>query len=183
MLTRQGWGAALTRDGLERTDILAVHTDNLTRPAIEVQVKSARAAKNLNYPLGLTSQKIARSDREWFVFVALPEQDDFRSAPRSFVVPRDHVAAAAHISHEDWRTDPNAAPGTRNAGVDMSRVGLWVWEDYEDRWDLLAHPTTEVPVLLPAHFEELAFGDRVGLPENHPWSTARPTWGEPAGRA
>lgn len=40
MLAQHGWGAALTRDGLERTDILAVHTTAPGRPMIEVQVKS-----------------------------------------------------------------------------------------------------------------------------------------------
>ncbi|KQO48252.1 hypothetical protein ASG28_13065 [Frigoribacterium sp. Leaf415] len=176
MLARLGWGAALTRDGLERTDILAVHTGDITRPAIEVQVKAVRSARNPNYPLGLKSQRPALSDREWFVFVSLPEQSDFAAAPRSFIVPRDHVAAAAHISHEDWRTDPTITPGTRNASVDRSRVGLWVWEGYEDRWDLLNKPTTGVPVMLPAHFEELAYDPRVGLPEQHPWLLSKPNW-------
>jgi hypothetical protein len=178
MLARQGWGAALTRDGLARTDILAVHTEDLSRPAIEVQVKAARAASNVNYPLGLNSQQTARSDREWFVFVSLPEQFDYVSAPRSFIVPRDHVAAAAFIAHEDWRTDPDAVPGTRNAGVDKSRVHISVWSGYEARWDLLAQPTAAVPVMLPARFEDLAFGDRVGLPEGHPWLLNRPVWAD-----
>ena len=38
-LARRGWAPALTRDGLERTDILAVHT--VGRRQIEVQVKPA----------------------------------------------------------------------------------------------------------------------------------------------
>lgn len=40
VLASAGWGAALTRDGLERTDILAVRADG-TRRMIEVQVKTA----------------------------------------------------------------------------------------------------------------------------------------------
>ena len=96
--------------------------------------------------------------------------------PRTFVVPRDHVSAAAWISHEDWRTNLSAPPGTRNAGVDRARVGLGAWKGYEDRWDLLNRPTTEAPVLLPPSFRELALGERVGLPPHHPWNSHLPKW-------
>ena len=84
-------------------------------------------------------------------------------------MPRDHVAAA-WISHESWRTDPGAAPGTRNAGVDQARV----FESYLDRWDLLDEPTHTAPVLLPEHYRDLALTDRVGLPPEHPWRLAMP---------
>jgi hypothetical protein len=40
-LARHGWAPALTRDGLERTDILAVSTKLAERPVIEMQVKTA----------------------------------------------------------------------------------------------------------------------------------------------
>jgi predicted AAA+ superfamily ATPase len=40
-LARRGWAPALTRDGLERTDILAVDTGP-SRRMVEIQVKSAR---------------------------------------------------------------------------------------------------------------------------------------------
>src|SRR5690625_7720656 len=42
-LARRGWAPALTRDGLERTDILAVHSGSIGRRQIEVQVKAARS--------------------------------------------------------------------------------------------------------------------------------------------
>ena len=52
MLARLDWAPALTRDGLARTDILAVHTDG-DRPMIEVQVKSIRGASDsVSWPLG-----------------------------------------------------------------------------------------------------------------------------------
>jgi len=41
MLSRRGWSPALTRDGIARTDILAVATHIESRPTIEVQVKTA----------------------------------------------------------------------------------------------------------------------------------------------
>ena len=40
MLARFGWAASLTRDGLARTDVLAVHS--VPREMIEVQVKTIR---------------------------------------------------------------------------------------------------------------------------------------------
>jgi hypothetical protein len=38
MLARHGWAPALTRDGTERTDVLAVSTRLSHRPTVEVQV-------------------------------------------------------------------------------------------------------------------------------------------------
>ena len=43
-LARYGWAPALTRDGLERTDILAVGTQLAHRPTIEIQVKDRLTA-------------------------------------------------------------------------------------------------------------------------------------------
>ena len=53
-LSLLGWGVALTRDGLERTDILAVQTTG-DRRMIEVQVKAARGlGDKVSWPLGPT---------------------------------------------------------------------------------------------------------------------------------
>lgn len=176
VLSRYGWGAALTRDGLERTDILAVSTDGPVRSMIEVQVKSIRwAGRDGRWPLGVKSQQPSLSQHEWFVLVMLdPEVPTL--APRSFVVPRDHVAAAAWIGHMNWLHDPDAAPGKRNAGVEQSRVGVETFLAYEDRWDLLGTRIDEVSVLLPPHYRELATNPRVGLPEGHPWHADLPQW-------
>lgn len=174
VLARHGWAPALTRDGLERTDILAVHTHG-ERPRIEVQVKSARGrTPRCSWPLGLKSQQPAVNDREWFVLVAI---DPEPSVPlRDFVVPRDHVAAAAWISHMGWLTDPAAPAGKRKALVENSRVLLPILAGYEDRWDLLSTPTKNVPVLLPSHYRDLAIDPRVGLPAGHPWRAQLPAW-------
>lgn len=40
-LARHGWAPALTRDGIARTDILAVGTRLAHRPTVEIQVKTA----------------------------------------------------------------------------------------------------------------------------------------------
>lgn len=173
VLSQHGWGAALTRDGLERTDILAVHTAARGRPMIEVQVKSLNdVGLSSSWPLGTKSQSPSQSDREWFVLVLLGRVPGDR--PRSFVVPHDHVAAAAWIRHMDWLTEPGVAAGKRNVGPDRSRVEVAAFERYEDRWDLLLGSASTAPILLPPDFWELAQDPRVGLPPGHPWRTNLP---------
>jgi len=51
-LARHGWAPALTRDGVERTDILAVATTLQDRPMVEIQVKTASKMSNTtSWPL------------------------------------------------------------------------------------------------------------------------------------
>lgn len=173
-LARYGWAPALTRDGLERTDILAVGTQLAHRPTIEIQVKTAsQRGETTSWHLGTKAQLFAESDHEWFVLVLLPE---LPRTPRAFVVPRDHLSAATWIVHQDWRTDPSAPAGSRNAGLDQARIRWTVWRGYEDRWDLLGIATPEVAVLLPPPLRELALDKRVGLPPGHPWNGQLPRW-------
>ena len=173
-LARHGWAPALTRDGVERTDILAVGTHLSHRPTIEVQVKTASgSSEKISWPLGSKAQLFDRSGREWFVLVMLP---DVPSPPRAFIVPRDHLSAAAWIVHMNWLTNPDAPPGSRNAPVDRARVKAEVFAGYEDRWDLLDRSTAEAPVLLPQWLRERCQEKRVGLPPNHPWTAGLPAW-------
>jgi hypothetical protein len=153
-LARYGWAPALTRDGLARTDILAVGTLLPHRPTVEIQVKTASdRGRNPSWPLGDITRQAAESEHEWFVLVLLPE---LPLPPRAFVVPRDHVCAGTWIAHEDWLTDPSAPEGTRNADLTRARISLDVWQGYKDCWDLLGTRTSEVKVRLPAEFRELA---------------------------
>src|SRR5256885_482221 len=92
-LARQGWAASLTRDGLQRTDILAVNTDS--RRVVEIQVKAAVPVGTPSWMLGTRGLVPAESHHEWYVFVALTPSID--RAPTCYVVPRDHVAAATWI--------------------------------------------------------------------------------------
>jgi hypothetical protein len=172
VLAGLGWAAALTRDGLERTDILVVHTES--RAMIEVQIKTASYMPRPNWRLNAKAQHSAVSEHEWFVLIALGPEP--WHAHRAFVIPRNHVAAAAWIRHHDWLTDQSAPAGQRNAPVDQARCQDWVFKGYEQRWDLLAIPTSEVPVLLPSRVHELARTERVGLPADHPWRVALPLW-------
>lgn len=106
--------------------------------------------------------------------VAVPDDTSLR--PRSFVVPRIHVAAAAWIEHMDWLTTPGIPSGKRNAPVERSRVRLKTFAKYEDRWDLLEKEQSVAPVLLPAQFRDFAGEKRVGLPPGHEWSGGLPAW-------
>lgn len=174
MLARYGWAPALTRDGLARTDILAVQTTG-DRRAVEVQVKSIRASKSKpNWPLGTNSQATALNDREWFVFVLI--DPDPTGPMRTFVVPRDHVAAAVWIEHMHWATEPGIPAGKRNTPLSNARSSLTAFADYEDRWDLLLKSAHGAPVLLPTAFRKYALEVRVGLPVGHPWAAQLPDW-------
>lgn len=173
-LSLLGWGAALTRDGLARTDVLAVSTND-DRRMIEVQVKAATGLTDgISWQLGTKAQLPSQSEREWFVLVLLPSTPS--DLPRSFVVPRDHVAAAAWISHMDWLTDPAAAKGKRNATIDRARVLAPIFAGYENRWDLLQASAYDAPVLMPPHYRLLAKNKRVGLPPGHRWHKKLPLW-------
>ena len=175
-LARRGWAPALTRDGLERTDILAVFTQSKDRRMVEVQVKTAQSSpsRTTNWPLGSKAQQPSQHEREYFVLVAVPPELD--APPRSFVVPRSHIAAAAWIEHMNWLTDPNAELGKRNAPAERARVKLQTFERYEGRWDLLFTDEHDAPVLLPPSYRDLALEDRVGLPPGHAWHTELPEW-------
>ncbi|MCI9889426.1 hypothetical protein JT358_13300 [Micrococcales bacterium 31B] len=175
-LARRGWAPAMTRDGLERTDILAVLSDPQNRRLVEIQVKTARGANwhKLNWPLGKKSQAPSQHQREYFVMVAVPL--DLTVSLRCFVVPRTHIAAAAWIGHMAWLTEPGVESGKRNAPVEQSRVPLASLVQYENRWDLLLQDEAEAPVLLPAHYRDLAQDPRVGLPEGHAWQSELPLW-------
>lgn len=175
-LARRGWAPALTRDGLERTDILAVLADPQNRRLIEIQVKTARGAvwNAISWPLGPKSQGPSQHEHEYFVMVAVPH--DLTLAPRNFVVPRSHVAAAAWIEHMNWLTEPGIEPGKRNAPVERARVALPTFAGYEDRWDLLLVDESNAPVLLPERYRDLAQEERVGLPSDHAWRATLPEW-------
>lgn len=172
VLAGLGWSVALTRDGLERTDILA--SDGASGWLIEVQVKAASHMPKPNWRVNTKAQKLARTDREWFVFVALAQ--DAWGTNRGFVVPRDHVSAAAWIQHQHWLTEPGVEPGKRNTSIEQARLHATTLAGYENRWDLLERPTTEAPTLLPPEFRTLAQEERVGLPDGHPWRSALPDW-------
>lgn len=172
MLARDKWAASLTRDGLARTDILAVRADE-ERRMIEVQVKTITEG---TWPLGRKGTEGALSDREWYVFVRLGR---FPDRPRTWVVPRDHVAAATWIAHLSWLTDPTAKPGARNAGIENARLGDNDFARYEDRWDLLNSSAFDAPVMLDEWMSDAIENPAVGLPDGHRWRDGAPQFMPP----
>jgi hypothetical protein len=143
-------------------------------------VKSIRGSgDHVSWPLDPKSQTPALHDHEWYVLVAIPT--DPQTPIRNFIVPRDHVAAAAWIEHMNWLTEPGIAAGKRNVGVDRARSKLSTFRGYEDRWELLLKPAGQMRVLLPAAFRSWEIEERVGLPPGHPWRTGLPSW-EKSGR-
>ena len=123
MLARAGWSPALTRDGIARTDILALATHLETRPAIEIQVKNATGSgPNMKWFLGKNTQDVDRSGREWFVLVTVPPR--LPAPAHSLVVPRNHLVAAVWIDHMNWLTMPGVPSGTRNASREQASPAL-----------------------------------------------------------
>ncbi|MHB8246490.1 MAG: hypothetical protein ACYDGN_14300 [Acidimicrobiales bacterium] len=180
VLAQLGWAAALTRDGLARTDLLAV--DASTGRAVTIQVKTTwvAAGKQAEWTCGLKDLEPARSPTEWYVMVKL--EGKAPAMARYFVVPRDHVAAATWIVREAWATDPDVAKPRKRR--DRWCVFESTWKDYEDRWGLLRSPAGDAPVLLSTWCQERCQEERVGLRSDHPWFGALPTtaiWGAAAG--
>jgi hypothetical protein len=173
VLAQFNWAAALTREGVARTDVLAVNAETGRTISVQVKTRWVRAGLRCNFPLGLKDIVPSTSPTEWYVMVKL--EGSAPAGARFFVVPRDHVAAAAWITHQSWMTDPTVLPGTRNAPQNQARVWETVWLDYESRWDLLDGPTDSVPVLLPSSLR--ADQRRVGLPPDHPWIQKVPKTG------
>ena len=150
-LAMNGWAPALTRDGLERTDILAERS---------------------HAPFDVTQISLY----EWFVLVGWNENEQTLS---SYIVPRNHVSAGAWLGHMRWLTDPTAKRN-RNCGPEQARMDVSVFGDYKDRWDLLLKPTSQTPILLPHELHEFALiadASNSKLPEWHPWSgDSLPEW-------
>jgi hypothetical protein len=178
-LARLGWAPALTRDGIARTDILAVGTHFVGRPRIEIQVKTSNVPSpdsqiRENFQLLRVKGEIARSEHEWFAFVLIPP---FPQALRTFIVPRNHVCAAVWI---EWRILTNYLDSKQQCDDKSKQVwSSWVtWQRYEERWDLLGTATSDIPVMLSVYYRYLVKNNFVDLPPGHPWDEEFPEWPE-----
>jgi hypothetical protein len=179
-LARRNWAPALTRDGIERTDILAVGTHLRSRPTIEIQVKtSTDPAPKSPWFLGKQGPPSARSANEWFVCVLVPS--DLEAPLEAFVVPRDHISAAAWIYHHH---KSKAFKQERKTKFNQFTIPKFYLKGYKERWDLLDRRTSEAPVRLPGFLPDWAKQDSVCLPPDHPWGDELPEkWDYPWRRA
>lgn len=167
-LAMRGWDPALTRDGVARTDVLAIRAEDSYQVGIQVKTTCG-----LNWPLNILRIGYEQRDTEWFVMVKV---DKAAGSIRGFVIPRNHVIAGTWIGHQNWLTDPTAKPGKRNTPISGARMDVSIFAGYENRWDLLERSTAECPVLLPSWEHDAALLPRIGLPEHHPWKKDLPEW-------
>jgi len=177
VLAGLGWSPSLTRDGVARTDVLAENPQ--TGDTITIQVKTCSHGGR-NWPLNKSARELARSPREWFVFVRL-DQTAWDS-PTGYVVPRNHVVGGAYLNWRDYRSDPELEKLGRRSGStwETPRLPSNVVEGYRDKWDLLNHSSNGALVLLPQRFKGLLDEYRSDLPEHHPWKVKLPRWGSTA---
>jgi len=68
-----------------------------------------------------------------------------------------------------WLTEPDIPVGQRNAPITQARIGIDVWDRYEERWDLLDHSAYDAPVLLPGWIMDKIDEPRIAFPEAHRW--------------
>lgn len=113
-LARRGWAPAFTRDGLERTDILAVKVDGAPRRMIEIQVKAARGPRfeRISWPLG--------SSRRHLQF---RKASTSSSSPSRLLSAKLHVASLFHVTISLPRHGSPTRTGARtrppNPGLEM----------------------------------------------------------------
>ena len=173
-LARHKWAPALTRDGLERTDVLAVATHLDHRPTIEIQVKTATEGTRLtSWPIGLKAQEIAKSVYEWFVLVLLPT---LPAAPRAFVVPRDARVGGNLDRSSALANRSRSYPGTAECRAQPGADSVVCLGEIRRQVGPARHAdhrrACSAPLVAPRTRPE-----RVGLPPGHPWAEALPAWG------
>jgi hypothetical protein len=120
VLARPGWAVALTGDGLERTDILAVDTTSTDRHTVEVQVKTASPGTE-RFFIGAKANPVDEpSENEWWVLVGL--KDPPHVGPRSFILPATTSVLATGSSTTGGSTIP---PWRLGSAMLRSRAPGW----------------------------------------------------------
>lgn len=89
MLALHGCAASLTRDGMARTEVLAIDTaETGSRELIEVQVKAYSPMDRPSWPMGNLIGKHAKSDHEWVVWFLSARRHRDRDTSSSLVITR-----------------------------------------------------------------------------------------------
>ena len=157
-LSLRGWLATPTLKNAPGTDVLAQYRERGILLAI--QTKTASFGNPFMMNLGI--ERVSSAENEWVVLVKLHE---LGTRPSFFVVPHNHVAAAAYALHRRSLATPRRDGQPRR---DHSRRTLRAHQflDYEDQWDLLLRPTSEVANLLGEDYAECIA--QWGVPTEHP---------------
>jgi hypothetical protein len=162
-LSLRGWLATPTIKNAPGTDVLAQYREK----GILVAIQTKTASLGNQFMVNASIERPSSANNEWVVLVKLHA---LGSRPSFFVVPHNHVAAAAYAQHMRWLKTPGVGGRPH---VDNPRRMLKANEflAYEDRWDLLLRPTSDVPNLLGADYAEcIALW---GVPPGHPGITPR----------
>jgi hypothetical protein len=156
-LSLRGWLATPTIKNAPGTDVLAQYRE--MGILVAIQTKTASLGNKFMVNVGI--ERPSSADNEWVVLVKLHE---LGSRPSFFVVPHDHVAAAAYAQHRRWLATPGVG-GREHRDNPRRMLIAKQFLDYEDRWDLLLRPTSEVPNLLGADYAECIA--QMGVPPGH----------------
>jgi hypothetical protein len=145
-LARRGWRPSITPRGVERTDVLAQHSES--GHVVALQVKTATT--NV-FRLSGKDEQPSQAPNEWYVLVALGEAD---ARPRYFIFPTDVVAGWLYVDHRVWlegmKRDGTPRKDTPIRALRISEIDAV----YEEAWDLLSAPADDAPIHLPARILE-----------------------------
>lgn len=157
-LSLRGWLATPTIKNAPGTDVLAQFRE--TGTLVAIQTKTASFGNPFMMNLGI--ERVSSADNEWVVLVKLHQP---LTRPSFFVVPHNHVAAAAYAQHRRWLKTPGRAgqPHRDNPRRTLRAHQLLA---YEDKWDLLLRPTSAVPNLLGDDYADCIA--QWGVPSGHP---------------
>jgi hypothetical protein len=164
-LARRGWRPSITPRGVERTDVLAQHSESGRVVALQVKTATTNA-----FRLGLKDERPAHEQNEWFVLVALGEAE---ARPRYFVIPTDVIAGWLYVDHRVW------LKGTKRDGTPRKDTAIRVIRMheidavYEEAWDLLKASADKAPVSVPDRTLERGASD-IGWPDRHPGLSTEP---------
>jgi hypothetical protein len=156
-LSLRGWLATPTIKNAPGTDVLAQYREK----GILVAIQTKTASMGNQFMLNASIERPSSADNEWVVLVKLHE---LGSRPSFFVLPHDHVAAAAYAQHQRWLGTPGRAGQPHNDNPRRMLIAKQ-FLGYEDRWDLLLQRTTEVPNLLADDYADCI--TQWGVPPGH----------------
>ena len=130
---------------MAHADVLAVagerHPNTIAkRTMVEVQVKTLSYNRVPKWPIGGNWMVRAASAHEWFVFVLLGAE---RANPPALLRPPTRSCGSRGLDRSyglAYRTGGGCL-GKRNTPIERVRVGVNVFERFEERWDLIEEPT------------------------------------------